>query len=406
MNSYLQLAWRNLWRNKRRTLITAASVFFGVVLSAYMTSMQEGSYAQYIKTIVNSYSGDLQVHKNGYSDDQVLKNSFAFTPEISEKISSETEVTLMSPRLETFALASGQALSKNAMILGIQPSTENQITHLTGKIISGTMLNDDDRSIMVGSMLAKYLKLKENDTLRLIGQNSQGLPTIEKFPVKAIIKQASPELDRSAIYIPVKACQQFLSMPDKITSLVLMTNNSNEADKTKKLIQSALGEKFEVVDWKQMNKILLTQIESDRASGAIMKGVLFLIIAFGIFSTVMMMTLERRKEFAVLRAVGMRKYRLGLMLYIETIIIGLIGSLAGILFSIPLLAYSVEHPIKLTGQGAETMAQMGFEPVMTFSADASIFITQAVVILCFTLLIGLYPLTKIYKMKISKAMRD
>jgi len=406
MNSYLQLAWRNLWRNKRRTLITAASVFFGVVLSAYMTSMQEGSYAQYIKTIVNSYSGDLQVHKNGYSDDQVLRNSFAFTPEMSEKISSETEVTLMSPRLETFALASGQALSKNAMILGIQPSTENQITHLTGKIISGTMLNDDDRSIMVGSMLAKYLKLKENDTLRLIGQNSQGLPTIEKFPVKAIIKQASPELDRSAIYIPVKACQQFLSMPDKITSLVLMTNNSNEADKTKKLIQSALGEKFEVVDWKQMNKILLTQIESDRASGAIMKGVLFLIIAFGIFSTVMMMTLERRKEFAVLRAVGMRKYRLGLMLYIETIIIGLIGSLAGILFSIPLLAYSVEHPIKLTGQGAETMAQMGFEPVMTFSADASIFITQAVVILCFTLLIGLYPLTKIYKMKISKAMRD
>ncbi|MHB9142978.1 MAG: ABC transporter permease, partial [Paludibacter sp.] len=144
MNTYIQLAWRNIWRNKRRTIITAASIFFGVVLSSIMSSMQEGSYAQYIKTIVNSYSGDLQIHKNGYSDDKIINNSMVYTPEMQNKISKIKTVTTLAPRIETYALASGSDLTKGVMVMGISPSTEDKITSLSKKIISGKYLVDGD----------------------------------------------------------------------------------------------------------------------------------------------------------------------------------------------------------------------------------------------------------------------
>src|SRR5664279_2925838 len=111
MNDYLKFAWRNLWRNKRRTLITTASIFFGVVLSSLMSSMQEGSYAQYIKTIVNFYSGYIQIHQRGYWNDKVINNSFEYEP-LKSKLLKARGITISTPRLENYALASSQEITK------------------------------------------------------------------------------------------------------------------------------------------------------------------------------------------------------------------------------------------------------------------------------------------------------
>lgn len=406
MNTYIQLAWRNIWRNKRRTIITAASIFFGVVLSSIMTSMQEGSYAQYIKTIVNSYSGDLQIHKKGYSDDKIINNSLKYTPEIENKISKIRTVTTIAPRIETFALASYSDWTKGVMVMGISPSAEDKITSLSKKIVSGKFLKDGDKGIVLGSSLAKFMKVSAGDTLVLLGQGYHGVSAAGKYEVKGIIKQGSPELDRSVVYMDVKECQYFLSAENRATSVVIMTENSDDVDIAKKEITATLGSDFEVKDWKEINHILLKQIDSDRASGSIIKGILYLIIAFGIFGTTMMMTLERRKEFGVLIAIGMKKYKLGFMLLSETVIIGLLGSISGILASLPIAGYFFYNPIRFTGQTGESMSQMGFEPVMSFTLAPSVFYSQALIILVFSLLIGLYPIAHVRKLKVSKALHN
>ena len=405
MNTYIQLAWRNIWRNKRRTIITAASIFFGVVLSSIMSSMQEGSYAQYIKTIVNSYSGDLQVHKTGYSDDKIINNSMKYTPEIQNKISKIKTITIIAPRIETYALASGNDLTKGVMVMGISPTSEDKITSLSKKIVSGKFLVDGDKGVVLGSSLAKYMKVSAGDTLVLLGQGYHGMSAAGKYEVKGIIKQGSPELDRSVVYMDLKECQYFLSADDRVTSIVIMTENSDNVDNAKKEISTTLGSNYEVKDWKEINRILLKQIDSDRASGLVIKGILYLIIGFGIFGTTMMMTLERRKEFGVLIAIGMKKIKLGIMLLSETVIIGLLGSISGILASLPIAWYLVENPIRFTGQTAESMLQMGFEPVMNATLAPSVFYTQAFIILCFSLLIGLYPIVHIGKLKVNIALR-
>lgn len=405
MKVYLKLAWRNLWRNKRRTLITSASIFFGVVLSAIMSSMQEGSYAQYIKTIVNFYSGYIQVHQKGYWNNQEINNSLEYSA-ISTKLKDIKEITIFTPRLENFALAASEDITKGVMVIGISPQKEDRITGLSGKIINGKYLYDGDKGVVLGSALAKFLNLGVSDTLVLLGQGYQGVSAAGKYPVRGIIKQPSPDLDRIVVYMDVTASQDLFSASDRLTSIVIMVKNSEDVASAKKELISKLGPEYEVMDWKQINSILMKQIDSDRQSGIIMKGVLYMIIAFGIFGTVMMMTAERRKEFGVLIAFGMQKNRLSFVLVQETILLGLVGVITGIVASIPITWYFTLHPIPFSGQAAETMMQMGFEPIMSFSMTPSVFYNQAITIFIFTVIIGLYPVVNIHKLKISKALHS
>lgn len=405
MNKFIQLAWRNIWRNKRRTLITGASVFFGVVLSSVMTSMQEGSYAQMIRTIVNSYSGHIQVYKKGYWDDKVINNTLEYTPAVNALIHGIPRIATVAPRIESFALASGTELTKGVVVIGIAPDKEDSITSLSKKIISGRYLNPGDSGVVLGSSLARYMQLRVNDTLVLLSQGYHGVSAAGKYPVRGIIRQPSPELDRSAVYMDLKQCQDFFSATGRLTSVVIMVQGNGYVDEVRHELQKKLGASFDVKDWKEINRILLKQIDSDRASGAIIKGILYLIIAFGIFSTVMMMTLERRKEFGVLTAIGMQKTRLSLMLLLETVFIGFVGSFSGIVASLPVVGYYYYHPIRFTGQAAESMLQMGFEPVMSFTLSPAVFFQQALTILIFSLIIGLYPVLFVRRLKVNTALR-
>ena len=405
MKDYPKLAWRNLWRNKRRTLITTASIFFGVILSTIMSSMQEGSYAQYIKTIVNSYSGYIQVHSKGYWNDKVINNSLEYSL-VRQKLSDVKGITATAPRLENYALASSEEITKGVMVIGIAPIEEDAITNLSKKIIKGNYLSRDDNGVVLGSTLARYLKLEAGDTVVLLSQGYHGVGAAGKYPVRGIIKQPSPDLDRTVIYMNISDCQNLFSAPDRLTSVVIMVKNNDEMPAVKNDLISSLGTDYEVMDWKEINSILLKQIDSDRASGMIIKGVLYMIIAFGIFGTVMMMMAERRKEFGMIVAIGMQKYKLSYVLVLETILLGFTGVIAGIAASIPITWYFTLHPIPITGQAADTMLQMGFDPVMSFSMIPSIYYHQAITILIFTLIIGLYPVFNINRLIIIKALRS
>ena len=292
------------------------------------------------------------------------------------------------------------------MVIGISPQKEDRITGLSGKIINGKYLYDGDKGVVLGSALAKFLNLGVSDTLVLLGQGYQGVSAAGKYPVRGIIKQPSPDLDRIVVYMDVTASQDLFSASDRLTSIVIMVKNSEDVASAKKELISKLGPEYEVMDWKQINSILMKQIDSDRQSGIIMKGVLYMIIAFGIFGTVMMMTAERRKEFGVLIAFGMQKNRLSFVLVQETILLGLVGVITGIVASIPITWYFTLHPIPFSGQAAETMMQMGFEPIMSFSMTPSVFYNQAITIFIFTVIIGLYPVVNIHKLKISKALHS
>lgn len=404
MLTNLKLAWRNIWRNKRRTLITVASIFFGVLLSAYMTSMQEGSYDKMVEIVVKFYSGYMQVHHEDYWENKSINNSFDYNQELIDQLKKHPEVDFVIPRLESFGLASAGELTRGSAIFGIVPEVETQLTGIANKIVSGQYLRPADDGVVIGEGLARYLKLKLNDTLVVITQGYHGVSAAGKFPVRGIIKHVSPELNKSIIYMELKTCQGFLGAENKLTSLVVNVADNDTMKRTLKKLKSEIQPPFSVMSWEEMQPEVVQQIESDRAGGMIMKAILYIVIAFGIFGTVMMMIAERRREFGVMISIGMQKSKLSVILFIETLFIGMLGILSGVAVSLPLLFIQARNPIPLTGETGKLMEDFGFEPYMFFSTAPEVFWQQAISVFVLTLLVGIYPVIASLRIREIKAL--
>lgn len=404
MSTNIKIAWRNLWRNKRRTLITVASIFFGVLLSAYMTSMQEGSYEKMVDMVVKYYSGYMQVHHENYWESKSINDTFEDTPELRQSILDHPEVDFVIPRLESFALASSEELTKGVLVMGIEPESENRLTSLKWNVNQGSYLQTNDQGLLVGEGLANYLHLGVNDTLVMISQGYHGISAAGKYPIRGIIKHASPQLNKMIVYMTLPNSQDFFSTGNRLTSLVVNITDTNLLNRSLKQLRADLKPPYSIMSWQEMSPEMVQQIESDRAGGIIMKAVLYIVIGFGILGTIMMMIAERRREFGVMIAIGMQRIKLGAILFYETLFIGMIGALTGLLVSIPILAIQAQNPIPLTGQAAQLMDDYGFEPYMFFSLTPSVFWHQALTVFIITMVIAIYPIISANRMKLINAL--
>jgi len=400
-----KMAWRNLWRNKRRTLIAVASIFFGVLLSAFMSSMQEGSYENMVNIAVKFYSGSMQIHKDGYWDNQAINNSFETNEKIVSALENDEHIDFYTPRLESFALASSEEITKGAMVLGIDPINEDKVTSVTAKLKKGEYLKRGDDGVLVSSGLAKFLKLDILDTLVMISQGYHGVSAAGKYPIRGIIKHPNPEFDKMLVYMDIKNCQEFYSAYDLLSSYAIMVDDHDKMAGIQRRLKKAIGDDYEVMTWGEMQPVLVQQIESDRQSGAVFILVLYLVIGFGILGTIMMMMSERKREMGVMIAIGMKKALVRRMMFFETMLIGFVGVALGVIVALPLVYYFYLNPIPLTGQAADAMLGYGFEPVMKFSMEPLVFYNQAIIIFVLAFFISFYPLINITKMKVINALR-
>lgn len=405
MKTIITIAWRNLWRNKRRTLITAASVFFGVIFSTVMSSMQEGSYDSNVKNSVRFYTGYLQIQHQDYWEEKTLENHITYDEALFQKVLHNPQVKNITPRLEYFALASRGTATKVAQVTGIIPEMEKEVTNITSNIDQGRYLEKGEDGVILGSLLAENLELGIGDTITLTGQGYRYATAAGLFPVTGIVDFPSQELNKAMVYMTLETCQQFYNAPDMLTSVSVMITDNDKLPEVQQQIGGLLPEDYTTMNWKEMMPALVQQIESDRAGGYIFMAILYMIILFGILGTIMMMIAERRRELGVMMAVGMKRLKLATVIVIETFFIGVLGAVTGILGSIPIVGYYVNNPIPLQGQTAEVMESYGWEPFMFFSSEPRIFYLQAIIVFIITVLVAIYPVTKIFTMKEINALR-
>jgi ABC-type lipoprotein release transport system permease subunit len=322
------------------------------------------------------------------------------------QIDSLDNVSAVVPRIESFALASSGDKTKGILVLGIVPELEKELTHPDNKLTQGTYLDDHTSGVMVSGRLARYLDLKLYDTLTLLSQGYHASTAAGLFPVTGIIDIPNPELDRRLVYMNLRTAQDFYDAEGRLTSLILNLDNSGALPLTMQKVMGLVDmSSYEVMDWKEMNPELVQQIESDEASGFIMLGVLYLIVGFGVLGTLIMMTTERRREFGVMVAIGMKKTKLGIVLIIEMIILVIIGIISGIAGSIPLISYFVANPLVFTGEMAQIWESYGIEPIMPAAIEPGYFIGQSLVVLVIFILAVFYPIYTVIRLKEIKAMR-
>lgn len=470
--NYLKMAWRNLWRNKRRTAITTASILFAVFFALFMRSFQLGFYAHMIKNAIENFSGFLQVQNVDYQDDSSLENTFECTDSMLNSIADIEGIKAVVPRMETFALASSGNQTKGALISGIDPEKEKNLSNpenflvryrvtlpvvkalqnsnelpekikeklnmisnksytnlgtmamdmeideaenkdyleVIGKAsaIPGNYLREDDDGVLVSDRLAKYLKIFIGDTLILLGQGYHGATAAGLYPVRGIVKIPSPELDNKLIYMTLPVAQAFGGLGDRVTTLAI--NLDNNSEKNMLAYQNLLNKKIAdpkivVKNWMEYNKVLKQQIEGDNQSGQAFMALLYFIIFFGIFGTVLMMIHERYRELGVLVAIGMRKTKLAITFIYEMFLMGILGVAAGTILCLPFLYFFHVNPIHLTGDLAQTMEDMGFEPVMPLAWIKMYVLWQGLIVAFMVVLSCLYPLRKVLKLKEIEALR-
>lgn len=400
----IKLAWRNIWRNKKRSLITISAIFIAVFLCVLLRALQLGLYDNMINNVVGSYSGYIQIHSKGFWDEQIVDNSFSPDKGFINEIESINGVSNTLQRIQSGSLASSSDLSKFVFVTGIEPLKESSLTNWEKRLIKGQLLKEESKSLNVGKGVAKYFDLKIGDTLVLLGQGYHGMQAAGAYPVSGILDLKNPTLNKITVFMTLPQAQDFLSAQNMITHLILNKKENKDEDAIALDIKNLINDEvYEVMTWREMIPELEQTIKADSAGGLIMVFILYMIVTFGIFGTVLMMTQERKYEFGVLISIGMKKIRLIKTMIYETVLLASVGAILGIALSRPVIIFL--SPIKFPKEQAQMFENLGFEAVIPLMNTYDIPLTHGFIIFFISLIVCLYPLSVIIKLDPIKAMK-
>jgi ABC-type lipoprotein release transport system permease subunit len=370
-----------------------------------MRSAQLGSYSYMIDSSARLFTGHFQIQGEDYWEKRSLDESIILPENTLDKINRIPHVSYLAPRLEAYALISHKAVTKVAQVIGMDPIRESQITRIEEKLIKGNYLSHNTQGLLIGSGLAEMLKSDIGDSLVVYGQGFHGQIAAAIVPISGIVKLPFKAMDNAMILLPLPLAQEIFSCENRITSLPVLIDNIHYLNDVSEEVESELTAGQRIMFWNEMMPDLEQNIEVDNVSGIIMLSILYIVIAFGVFGTVMMMVSERAKEFAILISVGMKRSRLFLVLCLETFMVSFVGVIVGILVSVPIVLYLVNNPISLVGEMAELYEKLSIEPILSFSAEPIIFISQAFVVFLIALVTIFYPLLFIRRLDPAKTIR-
>jgi len=403
-----KIAWRNIYRNKKRSLITITSIFAALFLIIFMRALQFGFYDNIIKTVVESYAGYVEVHAKGFWDNQNLENSMVVDNELIKNIESVNGVENTVERLQSFSLISTGEKTRGGVINGVVIEDEQKITDWNKNIIDGSFQLERNE-IIIAKGIAEYFDLQIGDSLILYGQGYRGMMAAGKYPIKGIIDLKNPNLNKLGIFMTLESARDYVSSDNISTHIIIDKRQYYSEDKILNDLESILSSDYEVMTWKETLPEIEQTITADSAGGLIMAFILYIIVVFGMFGTVLMMTEERKYEFGVLISIGMSRIRLFSIILVETVILSMIGVVLAILVTYPISYYFYLNPINivtLMGEGADVMLEeFGFDPVVPFSISLDIPFSHALIIFTFSLLISVYPAIRIFRLNPVKSMK-
>jgi ABC-type lipoprotein release transport system permease subunit len=403
------MAWRNIWRNPRRTILTVCAITFASVLLVFMLSFQFGSYETMINTSVKISTGHLQIQAENYQEKKNIRFVISNPQTIADMVTKIPEVKAYTFRGQAFSLISSEDRTYGVVVTGINPQREADVSRLKKLVRDGNFLSANDvNQAVVGMLLAKNLRVMVGDELTLLGQGRDGSIAATVVQVKGIFSSGIDEFDRSAIQIPLSTFQDIFSMDDAVHEIVVIGKSLSDVSMIKSKIQADLvginsRKPLKTLDWQDLMPGLRQAIEMDLISGLIFYGLLIIVVAFSILNTFLMAIFERTKEFGVMMAIGTTPRRLTKVVLVESMAMTLIGIIAGIILGIVVTYYFQVHGIDFSG-GSELLSQFGISGRMYPKLSLLSVSIGPFMVLFFTFFAALYPALKIRRLRPVDAM--
>jgi ABC-type lipoprotein release transport system permease subunit len=378
---------------------------FAVVAALFMESLGQGTRQQLLDNMTSFQTGYIQIQDYRYQDEPSPDNAFLYSDSLEQEIlSSHEDINYLIPRIESFMLAAGEEITRGALVIGIDIEKEDQFNQLRDRLTEGEFSRAGQQNAVLGEGLAERLNLAVGDTLVLLGQGRFGITASGLFEVSGLIEYPIREMDNQIVYLSLEDMQWMISAEELITNLVVVPEYPDQVNQIATSISQTVSEnELRVLTWQEMMPELIEAIEFDELSGRIMLWILYVVIGFGIFGTILTMTLERRREFGILLSVGMYRRKLAFTVFIETFFISILGVFSGFTLGSLVILYFYINPIEFTGDMAELMNDFGFEATMEVSFSPEIYFLQGAAIFIITTIICLYPTLKIARMNILES---
>jgi putative ABC transport system permease protein len=399
-----KIAWKNIWRNKTRSLVVIASVIIGLWAALFMTAFSWGLYQGHIDDSIENYLSHLQVHHPRYTAEKTPEYSIPQGPMVLDFLKKDARVIATTGRVLSNGMISSTTSVSGVVICGVQANEEFKVSTVAQHILEGNALNTQKKhQLFIGSKLAQKLKVKVKGKVVLTFQSLQGEITAGSFRVCGIFKTQNSVFDETHVFMNKSELADMLGTGESIHEIAVLLQNEAESD----AVSNSLKQKFPNIlsqTWKELSPELRLIIESFNEYMLIFIGIILLALMFGIVNTMLMAVLERQREIGMLMAIGMNKVRIFFMIVTETLMLVCIGTPFGILITHVSVKYFGEHGIDISAF-SEGLAAWGFRNRVYTYLDQSYYLPVVILTTACALLSSLYPAYRALKFKPAEAIR-
>jgi ABC-type lipoprotein release transport system permease subunit len=404
---YLAVAWRNLWRHRRRTLITAGAMGLGVAMCMASIALQDGMYAQMMDVMVTSKLGHVQLHHPDYPGKRRVHDTIP--GEVTASVEALATVENAAPRMFSFALAGGDDKSAGAQLVGVSPKHETTLTRIDEKVVDGAWLSEAPAmQAVIGVDLAKDLKLSVGDELVLVGQDAYGGLANDLYSVVGTIRSGQAAMDRGGVWLHLTDLQTFQAMEGRVHELIVVTDDISEADALRDAIAAVpSAADLSVRTWNDADPVAAQMMALQDVGAFILLGIVLSVAALGILNTMLMSVFERMREFGVLRALGLAPRQLVILVVLESLLLATVATAMGLVMGGAMDAWMVYEGVDFSVDGKGlTYAGITLDPIIKAQVQPAGIIVTVVCVYVVTLVAAIWPALRAARLEPVQAMRE
>ncbi len=402
----LSIAWRNVIRARRRTVVTILLSGITTLFFIFYVGLKDGAYAKFQQDAIEFYPGYIQITGPGYRDTADYDNIIHDLSPLKTALKKEERIALFATRFEGFGLFASDTNAIGGMLAAVEPEKEPKVSRIHRSLVSGEYLSTaDTNEIIIGDKLAQRLEVKLGDTLSIIGSATDYSFAADNLVVKGIFHTGSHELDASAALINKSYFDTVFASTDMATHVVVLPNDPLDSLALSRSLQQKLGPDYEVVDWHTYLSGLIESLEYDAISDGITMSLFLVIILFVIMIYALLTIYARIKEIGIMRAIGTTPMQVFTILMLETVILAgfsvILGGIGG-----GWLIYHFElNPIVMTGM-EEAYGQFGIiDAVLPSRFSLETVFESMGIMLLLNMLTVLYPIWRVNRFNPIDAIR-
>lgn len=401
----LKLAWRNVWRNKTRSLIIMASVAIGLLAGIFVLGLYQGMMRSRVRTVIDTEVAHLQIHHPEFKED--YDPSYTLDQElISKNLKKISEIKSFANRSVTQGMLATTTGTSGVRIYGIQPKEEIEVSQLAFKIKEGEVLNPSKTNgILIGKKLADKMKLKLGSKLVLTFTDRESNVTSGAFRVNGIYQSINTPLDEVIVYINRSTLNEYLGLEDTSHEIAILLHRDEDLELVKNSLQAQFP-RYSVMTWKENSPETDLMVGTVNQYSTIIIIIIMIALAFGIINTMLMSVIERTREIGMLSALGMNRKKVFTLILTETVILTFVGVPVGFILSWFSILYFSKAGIDISPFSEEAMSSFGFTSMIYPEFPVDTIGSLLIIVISTALISAFFPSLKAIRLQPADALRQ